>query len=694
MQNKETLAKYLVLVLFVSVIFIFHHWGYIGHYGFDDMEYAEQAHNLEQGRIDFSNHYSYRWVITFPTALSYKLFGISDFSSALPGMILGSLILAMVFVMVYRQNMLVITMALALATLTNWNLFYTDKLMPDIHLTFAITAIILSIWAFRFRNPGQQNWLFALWLSLSFFVGFLAKETIVFVIPFLLILFLVDVIQKRYIRFWLFSGLFTALLFAGYFLLIATLTGSPDARFTAIAAGSYLNRCSYGQQPVSFLLRRIGYEFFEMMIKQGMFVGLGIMIAACIDKMEWKLFSPKNETGFFLFTSVLLVLSSNFLTISLKFYNPLCLDPRHYLFLIPILAIVSAYYLNDWLQQKKKALLLIVIFVVLTFVSFHSNKKIAEQLYIPLLASIGLWTILPKGIKNIRWAFVLVFVGILTITPWQTIKYAAKINYNQQKEDAIHFLTNTSGKAIIITDNVEQRLLRYYDQFDKDSRFTFLNFAEADSTELSSNQPIYLVMNNYTQGLSATSTEQLPIYARINFKGKHLIFDDSIIPFKIFRLDDIQAEFQQVPVFSTINTFESPVANWKQDSAQLINQYAFQGKTCYRVPKYSATFEYSMDSLKKSGNLNIELSVYLKSLETTTAKLVISIDTPEGSTFWKSYNIDSSIKSYGAWWPLHMNEIIEESTLKKSSILKVYVLNEESNELYLDDFKVTINLIH
>ena len=49
---------------------------------------------------------------------------------------------------------------------------------------------------------------------------------------------------------------------------------------------------------------------------------------------------------FFVSTAVVLLLSANFMTITPWAYNPMCTDPRHFLFLIPTLAISGALALN------------------------------------------------------------------------------------------------------------------------------------------------------------------------------------------------------------------------------------------------------------------------------------------------------------------------------------------------------------
>ena len=85
---KKYNIKLSFFLLLIIVIVFNHFFGYVGHYGWDDMEYARLAKDWADGNFDLSlNHFTYRWTIIGFTGLSYKFFGMSDFASALPSMI-------------------------------------------------------------------------------------------------------------------------------------------------------------------------------------------------------------------------------------------------------------------------------------------------------------------------------------------------------------------------------------------------------------------------------------------------------------------------------------------------------------------------------------------------------------------------------------------------------------------------------
>lgn len=56
-MKKESLYQYVLLSLFVLVIIANHVFGYLGHYGWDDMHYAEMANDVLQGTIQYNDHF-------------------------------------------------------------------------------------------------------------------------------------------------------------------------------------------------------------------------------------------------------------------------------------------------------------------------------------------------------------------------------------------------------------------------------------------------------------------------------------------------------------------------------------------------------------------------------------------------------------------------------------------------------------
>ena len=92
-MNKNRLASPSILLIYIIIVGLYHFFGYTGHFGFDDLHYAELASKLLNGNINFEDHYAYRFPVILSTSLFYGLFGISDFSSSMPALLITFTIL-------------------------------------------------------------------------------------------------------------------------------------------------------------------------------------------------------------------------------------------------------------------------------------------------------------------------------------------------------------------------------------------------------------------------------------------------------------------------------------------------------------------------------------------------------------------------------------------------------------------------
>ena len=327
-----------LLLLAVLLGLIGHHaYFFYGHFGFDDLHYAELANDLLQGRVNFDNQYSYRIVPIGLTALSYAAFGISDWSSALPAL-LASAIILFVFYRLFRfVHLWMLVLALVAYFGMPWNLFYSDKLMPDIF----VSAFCFGGWAayLQYRTKGRAGpQVQAVTAAVCLFLAFNSKGTVILLVPLFTVYLIHDLLRGRW-RFWLtFTGVCVGVLMI-YLSAVYLLTGSALARFSAIAGTHYLNPCSYDILPRAELWSRLTFGFYGLIRSAGMLPHVVIAVGG----LGVIAYGGKAYRGaaFYPITTLLSLASINFMTISLTSYNPVCLDPRHILLFSPILSVCS-----------------------------------------------------------------------------------------------------------------------------------------------------------------------------------------------------------------------------------------------------------------------------------------------------------------------------------------------------------------
>lgn len=491
LQNANNQQNIPLLIVAFVALHTFHRYFYFGHFGFDDMEYARLANDFLQGHIDWSNHYSYRIIPICLTAISYKLFGINDLSSAVGAWLMTLLTLLGLFKIAKNEGLLIKILITLIFITYSWSLFYADKLMPDVYVMAAV------VWIYERYNAFIQAQISApkaaIAMAFLTWLGLLAKETILLIFPAFLLLFLVNIFLhknnnpqqiKYHFRFWV--SFIASFLIIGvfYMLILWAFSGDPLSRLTAMQAGEYANSCRYDLQPFSVLLERITSEFWRMCAKEGMLSPIIISLLGTIF-----LFIPKYKSQYselVIFTLGLL-LSANFMTISLKSYVPMCLDPRHFLYVLPFGALLLARQIKSIFDAEKpyKMLPFALLSMGAVLAFWLGDREWKDPLF-GIVIGLGVYMVLEKLFAKYKTLDFMLFCIIFLVTIFyyrvENLKYVRNINYNEQKYKVLYFLEKTPPKSVIYADAALLRLMPYWLQFDTSKQFIFKNFLDNDLT--------------------------------------------------------------------------------------------------------------------------------------------------------------------------------------------------------------------
>jgi len=423
-------------------------------------------------------------------------------------------------------------------------------------------------------------------------------------------------------------------LLAIYLLVIWIMTGDALKRFDAIAGNSYLNLCSYDQQSLRILLKRIFFGFFELSIFQSLATGFIFAFAVLFQRKGLRYFRLDDSFSFFLASAVILFLSSSFMTISPGAYAPMCLDPRHYLFLLPVAAIPASKIIVDYIESKQYAFQIIAALFCITIISFFLQGNTFWKLYLPLSILFSTY-LLTKPHLRTQQIFILLFVAILILVPLEMITYAQKVKYRTQREIAMEQVLGTDRSYSIISNEVQKRLLGYYTGFDNDQAHRFLSFDEFETdTAIGGNK--LLLLNGHTRYLSGMSHKDLPYYARYISPKNELVFEDQKLNIALYELREFTIpEHSESVLFATMNDFENAVPFWKQNEQNLSTDIKYAGVRSNKVTLFSSTFEYPLDSLqgKESHDLFVQCRLFCYAEDKTKARLIVSLENKEGAYF-------------------------------------------------------------
>jgi len=690
MSRKQ--VAYLIFAAHLLFVLLYHGIGYLGHFGYDDLTYAKLAHGLNQGITDYSDHFSFRFPLLWLTALSYQLFGVNDLASAIPSFLITGAILGFVFKILFPYGNRTLTIGLSLACFSQWMIFYSDKIMPDIYVALSVLASLYFIYKEKFISSDNRSVLNGFLLSCAFLFGFATKGTIVLFVPILIILFLVDLFKKRQLKFWLSAAISMVVLLAVYLGYIWLLTGEPLKRFSVIADNSYLNFCSYDQQSTAVLLKRIGYQFFELIFINNMLTGYLFLLGFLLRKNILQNFKMETAFGFFYTVAMLLLLSANFMTISFSSYVPMCLDIRHYLFIPPVVAIPAAIIIDKFIGNKKGGLGILGIALGLTILSYGKPELIFWSQYFPLFGLLLLWFFIKKE-KNDK-IFIGLFIGTLLLPSFRAINYARSIDFRTQSEILKEEIFDRYDAAYIITNPVQAHLGNYYNAFGEYGNYTFVPYDQVNPDTLDDRKKV-LFLNWYPRFLSNINYERLPYYARNVDSQNRLLYDYKKLNVYIYELNKVTIPTaSENLLLKSQHGFESTTPDyWNENREQRIKTIRHNGNYAHQPAEFSATFMTELQNFTNESiiQLSIQAKAFTYWTEETEAQLVISIEDKNGKNyFWKGKSIQSSIQAYSNWWPVEYNVEVSLKDIPSDALLKVFVWNKEKSEAYLDDFSVEI----
>jgi len=77
----------------------------------------------------------------------------------------------------------------------------------------------------------------------------------------------------------------------------------------------------------------------------------------------------------------------------------MCLDPRHYLFLVPVAAISASKIIVDYIESKQYASQIIAALLSITLISFFLQGSTFWKLYLPLFVLFSIYFFTQSGLR-------------------------------------------------------------------------------------------------------------------------------------------------------------------------------------------------------------------------------------------------------------------------------------------------------
>jgi hypothetical protein len=453
-------------ISFYAVFFLMTYWlvGFDGITFSDDVYYLVAGDSFWQGTMVFSDyHFSTRWGAYIPAGLIGFIFGNDPHTVSAISLIsyLGTYLLLL---RITKGTNALIVLSLWFCTQVYF-LHFLTKVYPDSVLIF---WVCLVPFAAIYRN--QHGILAGLFLVIGLFAGFLTKETIIFLAPFPVLLAYFDYksnqLNWRFYGAVLSSGLILGIGYLSYFWIAF---GDPLYRVSSINAGHYISEFTYADKGFWSILKRLTILPFQTFVERAYWPWLVFALPGLVLGLK------NRGSKSFSFSMALICLMLGFWVMSstLAFYNPIYLNPRHLIILVPILAYLIASGWEKWQDNKAWQIRIIglLLFGVVIALLIKDWK----------MAGFNALLTVPIFLKNQK--FRLIVLGLLLLIP---AMYSIKYQTNLKQYDSLietlstetqvtdlntpiytHSFLDFSKKVLLPNDSLAQELLIPLYQFPK-----------------------------------------------------------------------------------------------------------------------------------------------------------------------------------------------------------------------------------
>ncbi len=419
-----------------SLFLIFYWWfGFDGITFSDDVYYILAGKNFWEGNMEVdAYHFSSRWGAYVPFGFFGMLFGFSPHVFSLFSLICYVASFILISRLAERSQIPLFSIWFCTQV---YFLHFISKVYPDSALILWVSLVPFFA-AYRHKRP----FLAGIGMILALFFGFITKETIIFLAPFPLLLFLSDLRSKQIsLKFYLallITGIATGAIYLGYFWIEF---GDPLYRIQSINDGHYISEFTYADKGIGSMVNRLTILPFTTFVERAYWP----WIIFAIPGFYLALKSKAQINLEFGLAGLCLLIGFWFMSSTLEIYNPIYLNPRHLIILVPVLSVLIVFGWPVWQSSKKWRMGLTIAMLLGVLIGvILSNWKMAifNVAFIPII-----WVQIPR-LKLAFLAIILVTPTILAIPYQRNLKEYHNLLYTLDK-----VTLSSVNQGYVITNN-------------------------------------------------------------------------------------------------------------------------------------------------------------------------------------------------------------------------------------------------
>lgn len=412
-KNTSGIACFVLVTICYLVIY---YLTFKGFNGSDDLHYAKLASNMLKGKynpFEPNDIFAGRALLISWQAFIYYIGGINTFTTQIGTLV--ALVLSC-YLTIFK-----------IAKFKNWQpvlgcavFFYFNPIvntavlgiLPDVYIML-LGILLLMLWINIKQEENKKKAIIKVFFfGVVSFLGLFIKENALIFIPFLFIISLLDNRRKNSMAMIAIATFLICIFFSG--IVYYHYTGDFYLRLHQILNSSSNNACNYDTQSVGAFIKRITYGVWENFITEGFYPVIFAALLLIIKFFKTKYF--KIEVTDIEKMFIILLLLGLYFPFSLKGYQPLCFKCRHFIFLLPLAAVLCVSYIEETVERKHFHSTYIYVSALIFCVSVISTgNKWYWMIYLLLLLFFTLFKIKTSTLLIQAKYFILSFILSLFI---------------------------------------------------------------------------------------------------------------------------------------------------------------------------------------------------------------------------------------------------------------------------------------
>ncbi len=452
----------------------------------DDYCYTYNAHSFLEGHLNLTyDQFQNRFGVYIPTSIIFFVFGINPYTIALWPLLLSCFIITIVFLFLNKTtNVQVAFIASFLIAVNTMQITYSIALFPDLIVSFYCIASIVLLY---YGRQYEKKVIYPFLINVILLLGFLTKETILLVMPFILLIFVYDILKKQNYFFWkktILLALASMLLLLTFYYLI---TG--DAFFRIKSMLAFNNTGFFDEYSKAYIKAIFSSNILKWFNSELGYLFILIFAAYSFPKVWNRNF---NDLHSYIALYSLVLLSEFIFLFHTEKYGVLFMVDRLWILTVAPLSILSAFLI---FKAKRKIYYYLMIIFTALIVCNYSSVSVNRTILFGFFLSVILFSYFMKQ-KNKNWNLLLLLPFLILAANFvysnSNYRVPALRSSNLIKTQIEEL--NLTGKKIILTDSEFAENHIIYNGFKEYSNLVFYPFSKYDSLNHASS--IYVIVNS------------------------------------------------------------------------------------------------------------------------------------------------------------------------------------------------------